>query len=109
MQCVDHMRRVLVRHSNDTFCVEMACNAVVALCMKGESEPNRPITTDWPRAFDWLSEQIIATEEIDVDITSVIVSTLKYNLNSGNVVKSACMSLTSLINLFGESLVCATQ
>lgn len=39
--CLAHVRNTIVKHQTDAFCVEMACNVVVAMCMNGESESSR--------------------------------------------------------------------
>ena len=47
-------------------------------------------------------EQLIISEEINVDVTSMILIGLQHHLDTRSVVNSACMALSSLIAILGS-------
>jgi hypothetical protein len=49
-------------------------------------------------------EQLIADEELDVDITSAILVGFKENVASPDVVKSVCLAVTALVNWNGKKI-----
>lgn len=77
MKCLKHMRNTLNNHQANAFVVEMVCNVITALGMH---------------------EQLIADEELNVDITSAILVGFKENVASPDVVKSVCLAVTALVN-----------
>jgi hypothetical protein len=74
------LKNVLFAHQSDSFCIEMACNVALAFTM---------------------IDKLISQEEMDVDLTSTLLISLKNHLDTPNIVKSICIALSSLINYSG--------
>ena len=102
MHSLEIIRNLLIEYQKDAFLVEMALNVVVALTMNGEQLISTILCKICFVCYtNFYLEKLIIQEEIETDMTSAILLGLENHLDSPNIVRSACLALSSLINYLG--------